>query len=174
LKEMLSYSQNNVAEQIGRSVGGISKMEDLVTREAGLAPGSLKLSSASGLGKGRVKPKDMMLVLKGLRNELKKQGLDLQDICPVAGIDHGTLDERFKTPAERGSVVGKTGTLPGTDGGTSSLVGMFRAQKEDYYFVIFCWRGDVVSFRHQQDELIRKLQSTRGGPKPFEYSKTNG
>lgn len=67
-------------------------------------------------------------------------------------------------------MVAKTGTLPGTDGGASALVGMFRSRKEDLYFVIFCWRGSVVSFRHQQDELIRRLQARRGGPKPFEYA----
>jgi D-alanyl-D-alanine carboxypeptidase len=169
LKEMLSFSQNNVAEQIGRCAGGVQKLEGIVTSEAGLEPGSLKLASASGLGKNRVKPKDMLLVLKALRTELQHDGLDLQDICPVAGVDPGTLDERFTDPSERGSVVGKTGTLPGTDGGASALAGMFRTQKDNVYFVIFCWRGSVNSFRKQQDELIRRIQAVRGGPKQFEY-----
>ncbi len=169
LKEMLCYSQNGVAEQIGRVAGGVHKLEEIVGQEAGLKPGAIKLASASGLGRSRVKPKDMMLVLKALRTELHKDGLDFQDIFPVAGVDPGTLDERFTDPCERGSVVGKTGSLPGTDGGTSTLVGMFRSQKEDLYFVIFCWKGSVIGFRHQQDELIRQLQATRGGPKPFEY-----
>lgn len=170
LKLMLSYSQNSVAEQIGRAAGGVGKMAAIVEQASGLDSGSLKLASGSGLGKSRITPKDMMLVLKSLRNELQGYGLDLQDICPVAGVDRGTLDERFTDPSERGSVVGKTGTLPGTDGGTSTLVGMFRTQKEDYYFVIFCWRGNVVSFRHQQDDMIRKLQSAHGGPRPFSYN----
>lgn len=180
LKEMLSYSQNNVAEQIGRSAGGIQKLESSVEQQSGLAPGSLQLVTASGLGRNRVKPKDMMLVLKAFRAELQRDGLDFQDLLPVAGVDGGTLDERFVADTERGSVVGKTGSLPGTDGGTSALVGMLRSQKEDLYFVFFCWRGDVVSFRHQQDQLIRQLQATRGGPKPFAYnlqmdpSKTSG
>lgn len=172
LKEMLSYSQNGVAEQIGRVVGGIRRLEEVVGQESGLKPGAIKLASASGLGRSRVKPKDMMVILKALRGELQRQGLDFQDIFPVAGIDPGTLDERFTDPSERGSVIGKTGTLPGTDGGTSTLVGMFRSQKEDLYFVIFCWKGNVVSFRHQQDDLIRQLQAARGGPKPFDYRNT--
>ena len=169
LKEMLSFSQNNVAEQLGRCAGGIQKLEEIVSKEAGLDPGSLKLSTASGLGRNRVTPRDMMLVLKSLRSELKRNGLDLQDICPVAGVDRGTLDERFTEPTERGSVVAKTGTLPGTDGGASALAGMFRSQKDDVYFVIFCWRGSVTAFRQKQDELIRRLQAARGGPKPFDY-----
>lgn len=169
LKEMLSYSQNGVAEQIGRAAGGIKSLEEIVCREAGLPPNSLKLVTASGLGKNRIKPRDMMAVIKALRSDLRRQGLDFQDILPVAGIDAGTLDERFTGPEERGSVVGKTGSLPGTDGGTSTLVGMFRCQQEDVYFVIFCWRGNVPSFRNQQDNLIRHLQATRGGPRPYDY-----
>lgn len=169
LKEMLSYSLNNVAEQIGRCAGGVQRLEEMVSAEAGLESGALKLASASGLGKNRVKPKDMLLVIKSLRSELKRSGLDLQDICPVAGVDPGTLDERFTDPSERGSVVAKTGTLPGTDGGASALAGMFRTQKDDVYFVIFCWRGSVNCFRQQQDELIRRMQAARGGPKQFQY-----
>jgi len=169
LKEMLCFSLNQVAEQMGRSLGGVHKLEEIVSQQIGTAPGALKLASASGLGKSRVKPRDMMLVLKGLRTELRANDLDFKDIFPVAGIDRGTLDERFTAPTERGSVVAKTGTLPGTDGGASALVGMLRSQKEDLYFVIFCWRGNVVSFRHQQDQLIRRLQAQRGGPKPYDY-----
>lgn len=171
LKRMMSYSLNGVAEQIGRTVGGVRRLEEIVSREAGLNPGTLKLASASGLGKSRVKPRDMMLILKSLRTRLQSAGMDYQDIFPVAGIDRGTMDERFTAPTERGSVVAKTGTLPGTDGGTSALVGMFRSQQEDCYFVIFCWKGSVSSFRQQQDNMIRQLQAQRGGPKPFEYNK---
>lgn len=171
LKKMMSYSQNNVAEQIGRTVGGVRKLEEIVSTEAGLSHGSIKLASASGLGQSRVKAKDMMLILKSLRTKLQTSGLDFQDIFPVAGIDPGTLDKRFTDASERGSVVAKTGTLPGTDGGTSSLVGMFRCQKEDLYFVIFCWKGSVSSFRNQQDNLIRQIQAKRGGPKAIPYSR---
>lgn len=169
LKEMLSFSQNRVAEQIGHSVGGVRKLEEMVTQDVGLAPGSLKLATASGLGINRVKPSTMLVVLKALRTRLQSEGMDFQDILPVAGIDRGTLDDRFTGATERGSVVAKTGTLPGTDGGASALAGMFRSQDQNFYFVIFCWKGSVVGFRHQQDQLIRQLQAQFGGPKPFNY-----
>lgn len=169
LKEMLSYSQNHVAEAIGHCLGGVARISELVAPQAGLAPGDLQLATASGLGRNRMRPKDMMRALVAFRGELRLNGLDLQDLLPVAGVDGGTLDERFVDPCERGSVIGKTGTLPGTDGGASALVGICRAQKEDLYFVIFCWRGNVVSFRQQQDQFIRKLQADRGGPRPFDY-----
>lgn len=169
LKEMLGYSQNHVAEQLGRCTGGVTKLKEIVSAQSGLSPSDLQLATASGLGRNRMKPRDMMKVLIAFRGELLRNGLDLQDLLPVAGVDGGTLDERFVDEAERGSVVGKTGTLPGTDGGSSALVGMCNSQAEKLYFVIFCWRGNVVNFRHVQDDFVRKLQAQRGGPRRFEY-----
>ncbi len=169
LKDMLSYSRNNVAEQIARVTGGLAKVKSIASQEAGIADDALKLASGSGLGRSRVSAKDMMAVLKSLRAVLQEQNLDLQDICPVAGVDRGTLDERFKAASERGSVVAKTGSLPGTDGGTSTLCGMFRTLNQDFYFVIFCWRGSVPAFRQLQDNMIRKIQMANGGARPYQY-----
>ena len=47
-----------------------------------------------------------------------------QDILPVAGMDVGTLKRRFTSLEYRGGIIGKTGTLPGTDGGVSTLAGI--------------------------------------------------
>ena len=38
---------------------------------------------------------------------------------PVAGVDPGTLEDRYTDALTRGSVVAKTGTLISTDGGAS-------------------------------------------------------
>lgn len=84
LKEMLCFSLNRVAEQLGRSLGGVHRLEEIVSQESGTNSGALKLASASGLGKNRVKPRDMMLVLKALRTELLADNLDFKDIFPVA------------------------------------------------------------------------------------------
>jgi len=120
------------------------------------------------LGINRVNAHDMMIVLKALRRHLQGKGLDLNDILPLAGIEAGTMDRRFTGAQERGSVVAKTGTLTTTDGGVSALAGMMRSDKEDLYFIFFCWRGSINSFRHQQDMMIRQLQATRGGPRRFD------
>ena len=86
------------------------------------------------------------------------------DIMPVAGIDPGTLEDRFTGPAWRGSVIAKTGTLIRTDGGASSLVGQMRtARGEVLLFVIFNQRGSVLRFRANQDYLVMQAQNTRGG-----------
>ena len=89
---------------------------------------------------------------------------------PVAGIDPGTLEDRFTGLPWRGSVIAKTGTLLRTDGGASSLVGQMRtASGETLLFVIMNQRGSVSRFRENQDYLVMLVQNTRGGPKAFDY-----
>jgi hypothetical protein len=89
---------------------------------------------------------------------------------PVAGIDPGTLQDRFTDPARRGSVIAKTGTLIRTDGGASSLVGQMRtAAGEILLFVIMNRQGSVLRFRLNQDYLVMQIQNSRGGPKAFDY-----
>ncbi|HEY9787243.1 MAG TPA: D-alanyl-D-alanine carboxypeptidase, partial [Candidatus Obscuribacterales bacterium] len=169
LKVMLSRSLNHVAEQIGRVVGGVKKLEEFAVDDIGIPSQNIHLSTASGLGRNRMTPKDMMMVLLALKDELGSHDMELHDILPVAGVDSGTLKERFTNEVERGSVVAKTGTLTTTDGGVSALVGMMRSQKEDLFFVIFCWHGGVCSFRNMQDNLIRQWQGQRGGPVRVNY-----
>jgi D-alanyl-D-alanine carboxypeptidase len=100
---------------------------------------------------------------------LQREHLTLSDILPVAGIDPGTLADRF-TGAWQGSVIAKTGTLVRTDGGASSLVGQMRTASGDVLlFVIMNERGNVLRFRSNQDYLVMQVQNSRGGPKPFNY-----
>jgi D-alanyl-D-alanine carboxypeptidase/D-alanyl-D-alanine-endopeptidase (penicillin-binding protein 4) len=112
----------------------------------------------------------MMKIFRALRTELQKNKLTPGDIMPVAGIDPGTLEDRFTGPAWQGSVIAKTGTLVRTDGGASSLVGQMRtASGETLLFVIMNQRGNVVRFRQNQDYLVMQVQNSRGGPRPFAY-----
>jgi D-alanyl-D-alanine carboxypeptidase/D-alanyl-D-alanine-endopeptidase (penicillin-binding protein 4) len=173
LKVLLCYSNNFMADRIGESLGGPAAVTQRLTRELGIGPGELRLASLSGLGVNRVSPAVMMKILRELRTELRKYGLSPSVIMPVAGIDPGTLQERFVGPAWRGSVIAKTGTLVRTDGGASSLVGQLRAANgEVLLFVIMNQRGNVVRFRENQDYLVMLAQNTRGGPKPFDYKPT--
>lgn len=171
LKVLLCYSNNFMAERIGESLGGPESVRQQLVTMLGLAPGELKLASLSGLGVNRISPRVMMKIYRALRGELQKHRLSPTDILPVAGIDPGTLKERFTGPTWRGSVVAKTGTLVRTDGGASALVGQMRAANgEILLFVIFNQRGSVTRFRENQDYLVMLIQNTRGGPKPFEYT----
>jgi D-alanyl-D-alanine carboxypeptidase len=112
----------------------------------------------------------MMKILRALRDELKKNKLTLSDILPVAGIDPGTLEDRYNDPFERGSVIAKTGTLVRTDGGASSLVGQMKTKSGSVVlFVILNQRGNVVRFRQNQDGIVTAIQNSLGGPAPFDY-----
>ena len=169
LKVLLCYSNNFMAERIGDSLGGTKS----VTRQIvnlGIPSEEVHLASLSGLGVNRVTPRAMMKIFRALRSELQKNKLSPADIMPVAGIDPGTLEDRFAGPGWQGSVIAKTGTLIRTDAGASSLVGQMRTAKgETLLFVILNQRGSVLRFRENQDNLVMQVQNSRGGPKPFNY-----
>jgi D-alanyl-D-alanine carboxypeptidase/D-alanyl-D-alanine-endopeptidase (penicillin-binding protein 4) len=170
LKVLLCYSNNFMAARIGDSLGGPDSVKQQLVTLLGIGDDEIRLSSLSGLGVNRISPRVMMKIYRALRLELQKHHLSPSDILPVAGIDPGTLQERFTGPTLRGSVIAKTGTLVRTDGGASALVGQMRAANgEVLLFVIFNQRGSVVRFRENQDYLVMLIQNSRGGPKPFDY-----
>ncbi|HUE83641.1 MAG TPA: D-alanyl-D-alanine carboxypeptidase [Pyrinomonadaceae bacterium] len=170
LKVLLCYSNNFMAERIGDSVGGTQSVQRQLISQLELSDGELSLSSLSGLGVNRASPRAMMRILRALGAELEKHNLTLADIMPVAGIDPGTLKERFVDLPWRGSVIAKTGTLIRTDRGVSSLIGQMRtATGESLLFVILNQRGNVLRFRENQDYLVMQIQGIRGGPQPFDY-----
>jgi serine-type D-Ala-D-Ala carboxypeptidase/endopeptidase (penicillin-binding protein 4) len=170
LKVLLCYSNNFMAERIGDTLGGPQGVTTAVTNSLNINPDEVSLSSTSGLGINRVTPRAMMKILRGLRAELAKSKLTLSDILPVAGVDPGTLEQRYTDPLERGSVVAKTGTLVYTDGGASSLVGQMRTKTgRVVLFVIMNQHGSVIRFRENQDRIVAAIQNSLGGPAPFDY-----
>jgi len=170
LKVLLCYSNNFMAERIGEALGGPESVRERLTSELGLGAEDLKIASLSGVGVNRISPRVMMKIFRALRAELEKHGLSPAAIMPVAGIDPGTLEDRFTGMPWRGSVIAKTGTLLRTDGGASALVGQMKAANgEVLLFVIMNQRGSVSRFRENQDYLVMLVQNTRGGPKAFDY-----
>jgi D-alanyl-D-alanine carboxypeptidase/D-alanyl-D-alanine-endopeptidase (penicillin-binding protein 4) len=171
LKVLLCYSNNFMAERIGDSLGGRLTVARQISSKLGIPAEEVQLASLSGLGVNRVTPRAMMKIFKGLRSELQKHRLTPADVMPVAGIDPGTLEDRFTGAAWQGSVIAKTGTLIRTDGGASTLVGQMRTATGDVLlFVIMNQRGSVLRFRQNQDFLVMQIQNTRGGPKAFKYT----
>src|SRR6185436_9742403 len=154
----------------GDSLGGTQAVRRRLINELGIPPEEIQLASLSGLGINRVTPRAMMRIFRELRTELQNNKLSPADIMPVAGIDPGTLEDRFTGPAWEGSVIAKTGTLVRTDGGASSLVGQMKTARGDVLlFVIMNQRGSVLRFRQNQDRLVMQVQNSRGGPKSFGY-----
>lgn len=173
LKVLLCYSNNFMADRIGDTLGGPDSVRQQLIATLNLAPDDLRISRLSGLGVNRISPRVMMKIYRGLLAELQTHQLAPSAIMPVAGIDPGTLEDRFTGPAWRGSVIAKTGTLLRTDGGASALVGQMRTANGDMLlFVIMNQRGSVTRFRENQDYLVMLAQNSRGGPKAFDYKPT--
>lgn len=170
LKPMLCYSNNFMSERIGETVGGPSGVKQTLVKHYSIPENELTLASTSGLGVNRVTPRAMMQIYRALRSELASKGFKISDILPVAGVDPGTLSNRFTSQSSRGSVIGKTGTLSRTDAGVSTLVGEMKTAKgEVLLFVIFNQRGSVSRFRGYQEALISFVQNEFGGPSQFIY-----
>jgi D-alanyl-D-alanine carboxypeptidase len=112
----------------------------------------------------------MMRVLRAFNNDLAGYGMKYSDIMPVAGIDKGTLEERFDSDFSKGSIVGKTGTLGNTDGGVSALAGEMNTRNGKLLFVIFNQRGSVSRFRAFQNFYVSLIQGQFGGAAALDYA----
>lgn len=173
VKVMMCYSNNFVAERLGDMVGGPYAVARLVQQNTGVQPYEFSLATASGLGINRVTPNAMMKLLRVLRSDLGRYRMTFADIMPVAGLDRGTLENRFDTDFASGSVIGKTGTLGQTDGGASALAGEMNTRNGKLLFVIFNQRGSVARFRSFQNNYVSLIQSQFGGPSPVAYTPTS-
>lgn len=169
VKVMMCYSNNFLSERLGDMLGGAFAVARIVQINAQVPPQEFVLQTSSGLGINRVTPKAMMKLLRVLRDDLAKYKMSYADIMPVAGIDKGTLANRFNEVFARGSVVGKTGTLGNTDGGVSSLSGEINTRKGKLLFVIFNQRGNVARFRSFQNSYVSLVQGYHGGPQAMKY-----
>jgi len=170
LKVTLCYSNNFLSERLGDMVGGPYAVARLVQQHAGVNPYEFSIQTASGLGINRVTPNAMMKLLRALRRDLNAYRMSFADIMPVAGIDKGTLENRFDSDFATGSVVGKTGTLGNTDGGASSLAGEINTRGGRFLFVIFNQRGSVSRFRSFQNHYVALIQGQFGGAAALTYN----
>ena len=173
VKVTLCFSNNFLSERLGDMIGGSYAVARVVQMNAQVSPEEFVLASSSGLGINRVTPRAQMKLLRVLRNELEKYKMTFADIMPVAGVDDGTLENRFNTSLSAGSVVGKTGTLGRTDGGVSTLSGEINTRKGKLLFVIFNQRGNVSRFRSFQNNYVAIIQSYFGGGVPMKYDQVD-
>jgi D-alanyl-D-alanine carboxypeptidase/D-alanyl-D-alanine-endopeptidase (penicillin-binding protein 4) len=170
IKATLCYSNNYLSDRLGDMLGGAFAVARVVQLNAGISPAEFYLATSSGLGINRVTPRAMMKLLRTLQKDLARYKMTFSDIMPVAGRDAGTLEGRFDDVFERGSVVGKTGTLGNTDGGASALSGEMSTKNGKVLFVIFNQRGNVARFRNFQNSLVSMIQGELGGAVPIAYN----
>jgi len=170
VKATLCYSNNFMAERLGDMLGGPYAVARLVQINAGVSPSEFNIQTSNGLGINRVTPAAMMKLLRVFNDDLARYRMTYADIMPVAGIDKGTLEERFDSDFSKGSVVGKTGTLGNTDGGVSALAGEMNTRGGKLLFVIFNQHGSVTRFRAFQNFFVSLVQGQFGGAAPLDYS----
>lgn len=170
IKATLCYSNNFLAERLGDMLGGAFAVARIVQQNAGVQPSEFYIQTSSGLGINRVSPAAMMKLLRTFRDDLARYRMTYADIMPVAGIDKGTLEERFDTDFSKGSVVGKTGTLGQTDHGVSTLAGEMNTRNGKLLFVIFNQHGSVARFRAFQNFYVSLIQGQFGGAAALDYT----
>jgi len=169
LREILfrqnALSVNTTAERVGEAVGGPKGVEAFLIGTVGIPASEIHVFRTSGLGDNRITPRSTVRMLHAMTSWLSERNMEPEDIMPVAGIDAGTLRSRFRSEDYRGAVVGKTGTLPATDGGVSTLAGiLYTRDRGPILFAIFNTRGSVTAYRQLQDGLLKELIEESGGP----------
>lgn len=167
VKTTMCYSNNFLAEKLGDMLGGPYAVARVVQINAGVSSAEFSLQTSSGLGINRVTPQAQMKLLRTFRNELARYKMTFADVMPIAGIDPGTLQNRFKYSS---SIVAKTGTLGNTDGGVSSLTGEMQTKNGKLLFVIFNQKGSAARFRNFQDSYVGMVQAQQGGAMNLGYS----
>jgi D-alanyl-D-alanine carboxypeptidase/D-alanyl-D-alanine-endopeptidase (penicillin-binding protein 4) len=163
VREQNARSVNQTAERLGEVLGGPTVVQKFLVRGVGIPENEVHVGRTSGLGFNRITPQATVQLLRHLVLWLNFNNLLPQDVLPVAGMD-GTLRNRFTTVDYRGSVIGKTGTLPVTDGGVSTLAGfVYTRDRGVLLFAIFNTKGNVNTFRRLQDSLLKDLIAESGG-----------
>jgi D-alanyl-D-alanine carboxypeptidase/D-alanyl-D-alanine-endopeptidase (penicillin-binding protein 4) len=168
LRDILLYqnehSVNQIAERVGEAVGGPKGVERFLTKDLGIATNEITVSRTSGLDYNRITPRATVTLFRELVFWLNLNNMRPDDILPVAGVDAGTLSRRFTGADYRGGIIGKTGTLPGTDGGVSTLAGIaYTRDRGPVLFAIFNTKGPVATYRRLQDSFMKGFIVESGG-----------
>jgi D-alanyl-D-alanine carboxypeptidase/D-alanyl-D-alanine-endopeptidase (penicillin-binding protein 4) len=168
LRDILFYqnahSVNPIAERLGEALGGPKAVEQFLVKDLGISPNDIAISRTSGLEYNRITARATVMMFRELVFWLNLNNMQPQDVLPVAGVDAGTLQRRFTGQEYRGAVIGKTGTLPATDGGVSTLAGI--VYTKDYgplLFAIFNTNGPVAAYRKLQDDFLKGFIAESGG-----------
>jgi D-alanyl-D-alanine carboxypeptidase len=106
----------------------------------------------------RMSPRGLVAVMHALIDETRRQGLQPEDVLPVASCDAGTLRRRMEGTGFEGAVVGKTGTLTQQDGGMSNLGGLVYTKDEGVVLFIILAQGQRIWDNKQMaDQLLAEV-----------------
>ncbi|MFY9221807.1 MAG: D-alanyl-D-alanine carboxypeptidase [Blastocatellia bacterium] len=162
LKMQNDYSNNFMAEVVGEKIGGPKVIEKFLIEKVKISPNQLEVASASGLGENKMTPTTTLELLRYFYSSINKNGKNFDQLLPAAGVDAGTLDERFTSAELQGSVIAKTGTLIRQK--ASALVGIAYTKEKGPLFFAILNKDNVLHARRYQDEIITNLIYENGGP----------
>lgn len=136
IREMMKYSDNDMAENVLSWSGGIAASYDMLAAAGIKKSSQLKLVDGSGLSyDNRLAANDLVQLLSVIRGSSKIKAF--RALLPVAGVD-GTLAGRMSNV--NGTVAAKTGTL--INDPTAALAGY--ADSRTGWQVVFAMLGDSV------------------------------
>ena len=170
LSDVLLYmnarSSNFIADKIGALIGGATGVRQFLVNELKLHADYLTIATVSGREHNRMTPRELLIVLRALIVEAKRQGLEASDIMPVASDDAGTLRRRLAGTSLEGAVVAKTGTLTAeVDGGMASLAGIVYTQdKGPILFAILDQGNRIWDNRQLEDQLLTEVVNANATP----------
>lgn len=170
LSDVLLYmnarSSNFMAEKIGALIGGAQGVEQFLVEELKLPSSEVALETVSGREHNRLTPRSLLIVIRALIEEAKRQGLEPSDIMPVASDDAGTLRRRLAGTGLEGAVVAKTGTLTQeVDGGMASIAGIVYTQDEGIILFAIMDQGNRIwDNRQLEDQLLAEVVTSNGTP----------
>ena len=170
-----AHSVNAMADLLATRIGGADGIRRFLVNRLRLAEDSVFISRASGLDVNRITARDTVVVLRALVKWLDSKGIAPEAVMPVAGVDAGTLIDRFADENFRGSVVAKTGTLHDTDGGVAALAGLaYTNSCGPVVFAIYDMAEGrrVEHLRQVQDSFLKDSILELGGPSPRPVDET--
>lgn len=170
LSDVLLYmnarSSNFIADEIGALIGGATGVRQFLVDELKLHGEFLTIATVSGREHNRMTPRELLIVMRALIEEVKRQGLEPSDIMPVASDDAGTLRRRLEGTSLEGAVVAKTGTLTAeVDGGMASLAGIVYTQDQGPIIFAILDQGNRISDNRQlEDQLLTEVVTANATP----------
>jgi len=162
LKAMNIYSNNFIADDLARQLGGGSAVAERAAAAAQIPVEEVQLINGSGLGEeNRISPRAVTAMLMTLQDLLQPHDLNVADFFPVVGRERGTLGRRQLVS---GSAV-KTGTLDRV----SSLAGVIPTRDRPlvWFTIMDIGAADLALLHQQQDRLLQTLSAQWGIASPL-------
>ncbi len=171
LSDVLLYmnarSSNYMADKIGALIGGADGVRQFLIDELKLSADYLTLATVSGREHNRMTARDVLMVIRALIEEARRQGLEPADIMPVASDDAGTLRRRLAGTGLEGAVVAKTGTLTAeVDGGMTSFAGIVYTEDQGpILFAILAQGNRIWDNRQLEDQFLAEVVKAHARPR---------